>query len=164
MTILTRIISTVLLVAAVSLLGGCGSGPPPPPPPPPPTLVELTFTAAADVNPDPSGRPSPIFVRFYQLGATETFATVDYFQLHDKDSAILGPSLLDRQELPLTPGESQTIKFTPKPGTVAIGVVAAYRDIDHAQWRAQAPVAPNKTNKLLVQLNKLALSVATDTK
>jgi type VI secretion system protein VasD len=158
-----RAISTALLLAAATLLGACG-GPPPPPPPPPPTLVELTFTAAPDINPDPSGRPSPIFVRFYQLGGTETFSTVDYFQLHDKDSAILGPSLLDRQELPLTPGAAQTIKFTPKPGTVAIGVVAAYRDIDHAQWRAQAPVAPNKTNKLQVQLNKLALSVTTEAK
>jgi type VI secretion system protein VasD len=162
-TIQMRVISTVLLLAVASLLGTCG-GPPPPPPPPPPTLVELTFTAAPDVNPDPSGRPSPIFVRFYQLGATGTFGTVDYFQLYDKDSAILGPSLLDRQELPLMPGASQTIKLTPKPGTVAIGVVAAYRDIDHAQWRAQSAVVPNKTTKLQVLLNKLALSVTTDTK
>jgi type VI secretion system protein VasD len=162
-TIQTRAILPVLLLAAASVLGTCG-GPPPPPPPPPPTLVELTFTTAPDVNPDPSGRASPIFVRYYQLAATETFSTVDYFQLHDKDSAILGQSLLDRQELPLTPGTSQTIKFAPKPGTIAIGVAAAYRDIDQAQWRAQAPVAPNKTNQLQVQLNKLALSITAETK
>lgn len=144
----------VMLLLTV-FLGACGSGPSP-------TLVEVTFTAAPDVNPDPSGRPSPIFVRFYQLAATGTFETADYFQLHDKEAAILGPSLLDRQELPLTPGTSQKIEITAKPGTAAIGIVAAYRDIDRAQWRAKAAIPSGKKTKIEVQLGKLAVTVKLD--
>ena len=145
-------VRTALVLGFVLIAAACGGGPPP-------TVVDINFVAAADVNPDVSGRPSPIFVRVYQLGATTGFESADYFQLHDKDAALLGPSLLDRQELPLTPGASQKLSITAKPGTNAIGIVASYRDIDHAQWRGQAPVAPGKTTKLEVKLDKLAVSV-----
>ena len=145
-------VRTTLVLGLVILAAACGGGPPP-------TVVEINFAAAPDVNPDVSGRPSPIFVRIYQLGATSSFESADYFQLHDKDAGLLGPSLLDRQEMPFTPGASQKIAITAKPGTNAIGVVASYRDIDRAQWRAQAPVAPGKKTKLNVRLDKLAVSV-----
>ncbi len=141
------------LLALMGFLSACGASAPPP------TLVDITFKAAPDVNPDPSGRPSPIFVRYYQLGATNAFASADYFQLHDSEAAVLGKDLLDRQELPLAPGASQTVAIEAKPGTVAIGIAAAYRDINNAQWRAQAPVAANKKTTIEVQLGKLAVSV-----
>lgn len=140
------------LLVLTLFLGACGSAPSP-------TEVDLTLTAAPDVNPDPSGRPSPIFVRFYQLGATGAFQSADYFQLHDKEAAVLGPSLLDRQELPLTPGTSQKIEITAKPGTTAIGVAAAYRDIDRAQWRALMAIPAGKKTKIEIQLGRLAVTV-----
>jgi type VI secretion system protein VasD len=153
-----NIIRGAVSLGLASLLVACGSSPPPP------TVVELTLVAAPDVNPDPAGRPQPIFVRYYQLAATSAFDSADYFQLHDKEAAVLGANLLDRQELPLTPGASQKVSITAKPGTTAIGVAAGYRDIDRAQWRADAPVAPGKTTKLTVQIGKLSVSVAPDGK
>ena len=39
------------------------------------------------------------------------------------------------------PGETQTQTFNLKTGVQNIGIVALYRDIDHAQWRAMAPAA-----------------------
>ncbi len=158
MSIRKKILGCAVSLGLASLLGACGSSPPPP------TVVELTFVAAPDVNPDPSGRPQPIFVRYYQLAATSAFDSADYFQLHDKEAALLGPNLLDRQELPLTPGASRTVSITAKPGTTAIGVAAGYRDIDRAQWRGDAPVAPGKTTKLKVDVSKLSLSVVPDGK
>jgi type VI secretion system protein VasD len=143
-----------LALILVGFLASCGASPPPP------TVVELTFAAAADVNPDPSGRASPIIVRYYQLGATGTFESADYFQIHDKEAALLGQDLLDRQELPLAPGATQKVTFEAKPGTKAVGVIASYRDIDHAAWRADTPIAASQTNKLKVQLDKLALAIS----
>lgn len=154
MTSKARMFRPVWLFAVVVALSACGSSPPPP------TVVEVTFIAAPDVNPDPSGRASPILVRYYQLGATGAFDTADYFQLHDKEAALLGANLLDREELPLTPGATQKVSITAKPGTTAIGFAAAYRAIDQAEWRASAPVAANKTTKLTVQLDKLKLALA----
>lgn len=144
--------ASVLLTASLS---ACGS----PPPPPPPTEVEITFAAAADINPDASGRASPISVRYYQLAATPAFDAADYFQLHDKETAVLGQNLVDRQELAIAPGASQKVAFTAKPGTTAIGVIASYRDIDRAQWRAEAPIATAKVNKITVKLDKLSATI-----
>lgn len=158
MIVTARTFRPALLLLLAGLLGACGA-PPPPPPPPSPTLVEITFIAAPDVNPDPSGRASPVVVRYYQLAATSAFEMADYFQLHDTEAAVLGQNLLDRQELPLAPGTSQTVAFAVKPGTQSVGVAASYRDIDRAQWRAAAPVAEGKKTKLKVQLDKLTLSI-----
>jgi type VI secretion system protein VasD len=152
-----NVVRSAALLGLTLLLVGCGSTPPP-------TIVELTFVAAPDINPNAGGRPQPIVVRYYQLAATSAFESADYFQLHDKDAALLGASLLDRQELPLTPGASQKISITAKPGITAIGIAAGYRDIDRAQWRADAPVAAGKTTNLKVEVSKLSVSVAPDGK
>jgi type VI secretion system protein VasD len=148
----------VVLAVLGVLCTACGSKPPPPPPPPP-TIVELTFSGANDVNPDPSGRASPIIVRYYQLAATGAFERADFFQIHDKEAALLGPDLIDRQELAVGPGVTQKVSFEAKPNTKFVGIIASYRDIDQAIWRADAPVPPNKTTKLKVQLDKLKLAL-----
>jgi type VI secretion system protein VasD len=157
MIVTARTIRPALLLLLAGLLGACSS-------PPSPTLVEITFVAAPDVNPDPAGRASPIVVRYYQLAATGAFEMADYFQLHDKEAAILGQNLLDRQELPLAPGTSQTVAFAAKPGILSLGVAASYRNVDRAQWRGDAPVAEGKKTKLKVQLDKLTLSIMPDAK
>lgn len=157
MKINNNIIRGAAALGLALLLVACSSAPPP-------TVVNLTFVAAPDINPNPAGRPQPIVLRYYQLAATSAFESADYFQLHDKEAALLGASLLDRQELPLTPGASQKITITAKPGTTAIGIAAAYRDIDRAQWRADAPVAVGKTTNLKVQVSKLSVSVSPDGK
>ena len=132
------------------------------PPTPPPTVVVLNFAVSPDVNPDPSGRPSPISMRYYQLAATSVFDNSDYFQIHDKETTLLGPVLLDRQDLPLMPGAEQDATFDPKPGTKFIGFIASYRDIDHAAWRAEVAIPPNKTTTVKVQVEKLKLTVSAE--
>jgi type VI secretion system protein VasD len=133
-----------------------------PPPPPPPTVVVLNFAVSPDVNPDLSGRPSPISMRYYQLAATSAFDNSDYFQIHDKETTLLGPVLLDREDLPLLPGAQQDATFDPKPGTKFIGFIASYRDIDHAAWRAEVAIPPNKTTTVKVQVEKLKLTVSAE--
>jgi type VI secretion system protein VasD len=148
------------LALLTGLLWACGS----PPPPPPPTVVEITFTSAQDVNPDASGRASPITLRYYQLAGSGTFAKADFFQIYDKEGAFLGADLLDRQELALVPGAVQKVAFEAKPGAKLIGFVAAFRDIDHALWRADAAIAPEQKTQLKVALERLKLSVMPEQK
>ena len=59
----------------------------------------------------------------------------------------------------LSPGETQTKTFELKPMVQAIGVVVLYRDIDNAQWRADAPAAASGPTKLLLNVGKLAISL-----
>jgi type VI secretion system VasD/TssJ family lipoprotein len=46
-----------------------------------------------------------------------------------------------------------------KSGTKAIGVVVWFHDIDTAQWRASAPVAASGTSKLVLNVEKLSVSL-----
>jgi type VI secretion system protein VasD len=151
---MTRRAVHVVLAAA---LVGCGSSPPPPPPP---GIIDLTIEAAPDVNPDPSGRPSPVVVRVYQLASDAKFKAVDFFQLFDRESATLAADLVFREELMVVPGQATKLSTPLKQGGQSVGVVAAFRDIDRAQWRATVEVPPNGTTPLGAKLSGTAVSLA----
>jgi type VI secretion system protein VasD len=150
-----RTLTRFLVGTAVVALAACSS---PPPPPPPPTIVSLSITATKTVNPGADGAPSPVMLRIYQLGAAGTFEKTDFFQLSDKDQALLGPDLLGKDQAVLTPGDAKSMTFEVKPGTRFIGVIAAYRDIDNAVWRVDVPVPPNATTNIAVNADKSRLS------
>jgi len=101
-------------------------------------------------------------VRWFQLVGTNAFEKADYFQLHDKEAAVLGADLLARDELPVAPGATQKVSFEAKSGIKFLGAIAAYRDIDNAVFRADVPIPANQTTKLKVKLDKLKLSIAPD--
>jgi type VI secretion system protein VasD len=146
-----------LAFVAYAALVGCGGASPPPPP----TIAALTMTAAADVNPDASGAAAPVAVRVYQLASTAAFEQADFFQLYNNDQAVLGADLLGRDEVTITPGGTQQLVKELKPGVTAIGVVAAFRDIQHANWRAMAVPAANKTTAITVTIQGLNVTVST---
>ena len=52
------------------------------------------------------------------------------------------------EEFVLRPGETRTIDREPKKGVQMLGVTVLFRDIDHATWRALAPVAASGTTRL----------------
>ena len=91
--------------------------------------------------------PAPVAVRIFQLTATAKFERADVFALIDREQQTLGADDAGSQEFVLAPSETRTVKLEPKPGVSAIGIAALYRDIDHAQWRADAPVAASGPNQ-----------------
>jgi type VI secretion system protein VasD len=99
------------------------------------TPVSLNLMAGADANPDAKGRASPLTVRLYVLKSPSAFASADFFSLYDKDSATLGADLMQREEVLLRPGETKQFAFKLRSDATAIGVMAAYRDLEHARWR-----------------------------
>jgi type VI secretion system protein VasD len=135
-------------VAALSLLAGivgCSSSPPPPP-----TVVNLTVSASSTVNPTVSGQAAPIVVRVYQLGSTTGFEQAEFFQLFNQDQAFLKTDMVKRDDFLLTPGQTKTTTLTPTDPVKALGVLAAYRDFQHATWRVTVPVPPHKTTNVTV--------------
>lgn len=151
------LISAFACLAALVLAGGCAA---PPPPPPPPTIVQLTVTAAPDVNPDPTGRPSPVIVRIYQLASPSSFDTADYFRLFDQETATLGADLASREELRLAPGQSQSLTREMRPNARFVGVAASYRDLQNAVWHASTAVPPNATTPVSVSLGRLRVTLS----
>ena len=133
---------TPKMILAASLLAGlfgCASAPKPPPPP---KDIVLRLSAAADLNPDAAGRPSPLVVRVYQLRQNVAFKGAEFFALYDHEKETLGADLVGTQEFEFKPGESRMVTFKGDAQVHAVAVMAAYRDLRNAVWRATFDLPP----------------------
>lgn len=144
------------LFLGLSILWGCAGGSPDP------TTVTLLLSGESTVNPAPDGRPSPIVVRVYQLKSNTAFDAADFFQLYDGEAAILKENLLGRDEIVVTPSSTQTLVREFKPDAHYVGVLAAFRNLDGATWRASAKVSPNKKTEVQVRLGARSVALKSD--
>jgi len=147
-------VGSALTLAAALLIASCASHAPPPKPAP----ARLTAAAQADVNPDDTGRPSPIVLRIYQLKDDAAFKDADFFAIFDKEQATLAASLIDRKEFVLAPGDSHTIEFPVSGEARFLAALAAFRDIRNSEWRALAE-APKRKAKNLIKTDKISVTV-----
>ena len=135
--IISRVTTSGIATAALCLLSACSSGPV--------TNVHLSLVAAPKLNPDETGAPNPVQVRVFMLKTSEAFTNTDYFQLEDKEKAVLGGDLLSQNNDILRPGLTKTMDLPVPSGAKFVGVSAAYRNIDHATWRVVAPIGAKVT-------------------
>lgn len=126
----------------------------------PDTRVNAVVVASSQVNPDQSGRPSPLVVRIYELRAVSAFNNADYFALADEDKKTLGADLVRRREFEFSPGEAIRLDFEPRDGARYFGVVAAYRNVTEANWRVAVPIPAHRVSRLAVVLQRLDITVA----
>ncbi len=140
------------LAFAASLLGGCASAPPA-------TEVSGVLQASANVNPSVSRRPSPLLLRVYALKTATAFNAADFVSLYQHDQTELGADMLGREELILKPGDSRPLTTVNSPDTRFIGVLAAYRDLDHAKWRSIVAIQPGRTQRVVISAEELAVNV-----
>ncbi len=158
----------VQFAACCLVLLSCSKPPPPPPkiviPPPPeppkPTVVEGHLVSSADVNPDPSGRPSPVIVRVYDLKTTANFEKADFFSLYDKDEQTLGAELVAKEQFEMSPGSEREFQKELNAGTRFLGVVAAYRDIQKAGWRQTIAIPEHKLTTVTVSVGRNRVSMS----
>lgn len=106
------------------------------------TNLDITVSAASDVNADEKGRAAPILVRVYELKSEAAFETADYFSLQNNDKAVLGGDLLTREEFIFRPGDVRTIRRKSHPDLAVIAVLAGYRELARSDWRAIQKIAP----------------------
>jgi type VI secretion system protein VasD len=130
--------------------------------------VKAAVTAVEDLNPDYQGRPSPVNIIVFQLVSADAFSNADFFSLFEPEAAVLGGDMLAKTQILLQPGESRewVAEFSKK--TRFVGVIAAYRDIENAQWRATVALPKKgfiskffKKNKLRITVDTLAVAVST---
>ncbi len=125
--------------------------------PPKPASVTGTIQVSAQANPSASKRPSPLLIRIYELKSAATFNGADFMSLYQRDQAELAADLLAKEEFVLSPGETKTFAKTLAPDTRFLGVVAAYRDVEHAKWRSVVPITPSQPQKVTVKAGELAV-------
>jgi len=127
--------------------------------------VKTEITTAADLNPDRNGRPSPVVLLIFQLSAVDAFQNADFFSLFDPAAAIVAADMIERTEMTLHPGEVRPLEAEFDEEARYIGLVAAFRDVEKAQWRGIVEL-PDKgflkkvfsRDKLLIQLQSLAVT------
>lgn len=132
---------------------------------------QLTLNADKKSNPNEKGQPSPVSVRIYELKSTEAFLMSDYFTIIDGSDAELLTQIKKVYESMMKPGEKRDVSLYPAADSVALGIVVAYRDINHAQAIKVWPLKSNKTRTwyapwrddtpslLQVNIEPLAISV-----
>lgn len=158
-----RLIGVLLVMVASS---ACGKTPPPAALPPitiaAPAEVKtksaMTLVAAADTNPDASGRPSPVVVRVYQLKTDAAFKGAEFFALYDDDQKVLGQEMISRDEYVLAPSERRTIDVAVSRDTRFVGALAAFRDFRNAQWRGLV-AAPRSGLNVTIERARIVLTV-----
>jgi len=163
--------------ALPAALAGCGMfggkpppavqiPPPPPPPPPPPTQVRPqpvpvkgTITAAADLNPSATQRPSPLVLRIYELRSDAAFSKADFIALYQSEQATIGPDLVLKDEFVVSPGETRPYERTLSIETRYLAVFGAYRNVERAVWRVITAVPPGKSLKMALRAESQALTL-----
>lgn len=139
----------VALVASACAKGGA----------PKPSKTRVALAASADVNPDGTGKPSPVVVRLFQLKGDAAFTNAEFFALYDDEMKVLGPELIGREEYVLAPAEKRTVEVSVSGAARFVGVIAAYRDIRNSQWRVVVP-APLKRDEVTLSVERARVQFA----
>lgn len=125
------------------------------------TKLDLALTASEGVNPDLHGRPSPVVVHLLELQHPVAFENADFFSLYDRAEQTLPKDWVSREELELRPGQQLALKLSVQPRSRYVGVLAAYRDLPHVQWRLVLPVAPGQLTRAAMVLDQTGVRMAT---
>ncbi len=117
-----------LIVSLALVASGCASTPKP-------RIFAGQLTVAPNANPDHQGRASPVVIKIYQLKDVGAFSEADFFSLYDDGENVLGGDLISVEERELQPGVNYDYSASITPEASYIAVIAAFRDIEKAQWR-----------------------------
>ncbi len=126
------------------------------------TDLKLSFVVEKNVNPDDSKVSSPVIVRMYELKSTKAFENANFIDLYERDSEILGKTMITEQALkPIQPNEDSTAKFVLSKGTKYIGLYAEFLQYEDAKYKVIIPVAEtnvvSSTAKVQLIDNKMIL-------
>lgn len=90
---------------------------------------------------EPEARP--VVIRLYELTSLDAFKSKDFISVfYDYKTALEGV-LLNSEEFSLAPGTKQKFNRPLHMDTRYVGVVAAFKDIEHSEWSATTTI-PSK--------------------
>lgn len=140
----------VSMLVVVGLLAGCAGVSPISTV----TKLDLTLTASESLNPDLHGRPSPVVVHLLELRHPVAFEHADFFSLYSRAEQALPKDWVNGEELELRPGKQLALKLSVEPDSRYVGVLAAYRDLPHVQWRLVLPLAQQRLTRVDLMLDE----------
>jgi type VI secretion system protein VasD len=119
------------------------------------TDLRLTIHAEQDINPDAKNRPSPVFVRMYELKSPMVFHQSDFMTLYTKDKATLEADFINKQDLKIfVPGDTREANLVLNPGTRYVALYAEFLQYQNANYKVIFPVTPGNIvgNRISVKI------------
>ncbi len=130
-------LTRAILVITLLFLVGCASAPKPP-------IAKVSLNVKDNINlytnENNHTEARPVVIRIYELNSLAAFNNADFFSIFNNYEAALGSEHLNSEEFQLPPGEQLKFDRTLHIDTRYIGVISAFRDLEHAQWRAATTV------------------------
>jgi type VI secretion system protein VasD len=68
--------------------------------------------------------------------------------------------MLGKDEFVLAPSETKSFAKTLAPETRFLGVVAAFRDLEHSKWRSVVAIQPGKKQQVTIRAGELSVDAA----
>ncbi|AUZ49041.1 type VI secretion system lipoprotein TssJ [Pseudomonas orientalis] len=124
------------------------------------TKLDLVLSANERVNPDLQGRPSPVVLQLIELRHGVAFENADFFSLYDNAEQVLPKDWVSSEEVELRPGDRLALKLRVEPNSHFVGVLAAYRDLPHVQWRLLVPLTARQLNRAELVLDQDGIRLA----
>lgn len=124
------------------------------------TDLQIDFQVDADINPDESGKASPLFIRMYELSSSKMMKRADFIGIYERDKEVLGSDLVAVHKLKrLIPGEGRTEHFVLDKKTNYVALYAEFLDFKEAKYKLIIPVVANNVfrNSVVIKItgNKL---------
>ncbi|PCM43933.1 type VI secretion system lipoprotein TssJ [Marinobacter sp. ANT_B65] len=119
--------------------------------------TNLHFVPHGNINPDASGRSSPLVVRIYELKSAAKFKDAGFFDIYDDAEALLGEDLLGYAETIIRPARGQVHEMRLHKDTTHIGIVGAFRDIENAEWKLTFAADPRGYENLRISIDNRAI-------
>ena len=141
-----RLAAVLITAVMLGFLGGCAK-----------PAIDLALASQTNVNPDHTGRPSPVIVKVFEMRSDLAFNQSDFRSLFESPVKTLGADLLAMDEMVFVPGEARRIEYAPVFGTMYLGVIAGFRQMDRAVWRVVAPIDFEDANSVGVELRDASL-------
>lgn len=108
------------------------------------TDLTLVLRVDSDINPDDKRKPSPLYIRLYELKATKMLRNADFLGLYERDTEVLGADFVAKQELKrILPGGNRMDSFVLHKETRYIALYAEFLDYKAAKYIVIAPVVAN---------------------
>ncbi len=141
-------LTVLTLLVVLTLLCGCVK-----------PRIDLAVASQANINPDHTGRPSPVIVKVYEMRSDLAFSQSDFHPLFESPVQVLGAELLAADEMVLVPGEARRITYDPVSEARFLGVLAGFRQMERAKWKIVTPVDAEKVNKVGIELRDVTVEL-----
>ena len=141
----------LLLVAGLLCIAACGSNEPKED-----GVIDLTLNikVSTDVNPDDSGRASPLFLQVFELRTTSAMNKADYLEVYRDPQLALGADLINATEIgPLFPGSEVKAQLRFAPASTAVGFLGEFNRYSEMQASQTLYLEPGKDREISLRID-----------